>query len=202
MGEETWSEAPLSVIHTAEMLIREHHRCIEDARICFVMRSEAQKRGNRYILGQASKVPAKMQPHFEYDFLIWLSRDDYNAMDTGQREALIDHELAHCRPNAEGGWKIREHDIQEFAEVIGRHGLWTAELREMEHATNVYQASLFEKGLNILGKVGTVETRVVKQAEQQEEPPTPLTSEEREQNIDRMIGSVLDSADADTDGDE
>lgn len=199
MSEIIWSEAPLSVIHTAEVLIREHHRCIEDARICFVMRSEAQKRGNRYIVGQASKVPAKMQPHFEYDFLIWLSKDDYDAMDTGQREALIDHELCHCRPNNEGGWKIREHDIQEFAEVVGRHGLWTAELREMEHATNVYQASLFEKAENIFSKVGTVETRVIKHAPQQ---PAPLTQEEREQNIDRMIGSVLDSADADEDSEE
>lgn len=158
MSDVIWSEAPLSVIHTAEVLIRKHHRWLEDARICFVMRSEAQKRGSRYVLGQASKVPAKMQPNFEFDFLIWLSKEDYERMDSAQREALIDHELCHCRPGDNGGWSIREHDVQEFAAVVARHGLWTAELREIDRATTIYQQSLFERADGALGKIGTAES--------------------------------------------
>jgi hypothetical protein len=73
MSEITWEEAPHSVISTAEALIGKHHPWLKDARIAFVMRSEAQKRGPRFILGSTCKVPEKMQPYMEFDFLVWLA---------------------------------------------------------------------------------------------------------------------------------
>jgi hypothetical protein len=160
--EITWSEAPQSVIHTAEEIIRQYHPWLITARIAFVMRSESQKRGQRYVLGQASKVPDKMQPYFEFDFLIWLSEKDYEGMSDATREALIDHELEHCKPNMmTGGWRLIEHDIQEFATIILRRGLWTEDLRRMDKAKEAYQQGDLLKDTTVTmsdarGKVATM----------------------------------------------
>jgi hypothetical protein len=170
MSEITWSEAPQSVIHTAEEIIRQFHPWLNDARIAFVMRSEAQKRGPRMILGQTSKVPEKMHPYLEYDFLIWLSEKDYEGMSDAQREALIDHELCHCAKNlVTDGWKLREHDIQEFAIIISRHGLWTEDLRRMDKAKEMYQQGDLLKDTQITmatpgGHVATITGAQLKRA--------------------------------------
>lgn len=145
MSEITWSEAPQSVLSTAQDLINQYHPWLTTARIAFVMRSESQKHGERYIVGQATKIADKMKPHFEFDFLIWLSEQDYTSMDSARREALIDHELCHCGYSLKSGtWTIREHDIQEFGVIIQRHGLWTSELMQMGEIIDQYkQGHLF-----------------------------------------------------------
>jgi len=139
VSEVKWTEASPSVLHYAENLIRNFHPHLNDARICFVFRSEAQKQGERMILGQAAKVPAKFMPYLEYDFIIWLSERDYISMDDLSREALIDHELCHCSGNQWLGWKIRPHDIQEFSDVIQRHGCWAPDVRLAKSALNQYE---------------------------------------------------------------
>jgi hypothetical protein len=144
MAEITWSEAPQSVIHTAEVIIRQYHPHLKDAHIAFVMRSEGQKRGQRMIIGNTCKVPDKMQPFLEYDFLVWLSELDYKDMSDATREALIDHELCHMKKNFDDDtWTLREHDVQEFAVVISRRGLWTEDLRRVDAAINMYQQETF-----------------------------------------------------------
>ncbi len=140
MSKVTWSEATPSVLHTAENLIQNFHPVLGSARIAFVFRSEAQKQGDRFILGQCTKVPVKFQPYLEYDYVIWLSEQDYMAMDDLRREALIDHELMHCKFGA-NGWTIRPHDIQEFADVIRRHGVWSPDILKVEEAIQEYKQS-------------------------------------------------------------
>ena len=146
MAEIEWTEAPHSVIGTAEVLIEKYHPWLKEARIAFVMRSESQKKGKRHILASTCKIPAKMQPYMEFDLLIWLSEPEYTEMSGVTREALIDHELTHCIRNFEtGAWSIRDHDIQEFAEIIERHGLWSPELNRIDEAKEVYlQGKLFD----------------------------------------------------------
>lgn len=141
MPAVTYSEASQSVIHTAENLIENFHLILKHARICFVFRSEAQKQGDRMILGQCTKVPDKMKPYLEYDFLIWISEEDYMKMDDLQREAIIDHELCHCGGDPLNGWKIRPHDIQEFAEVVERHGIYSRDVRQFTNAIENYKQS-------------------------------------------------------------
>lgn len=136
----TWSEAPQSVIHTAENLIENFHPILKSARIAFVMRSKAQKQGTRYILGQCTKVPDKFKPYLEFDYIIWISEEDYMGMDDLQREALIDHELCHCKWSSKTGtWGIRPHDVQEFSDVIRRHGTWSPDVLRVKDAIDQYQ---------------------------------------------------------------
>lgn len=147
MADVMWEAAPESVIHTAQQLVKEYHTELEDARIAFVMRSEPQKRGKRIIRGAACKIPQKMKTLFDFDFLIWLSNDDYTGATSALQEAMIDHELTHCSVSSRtGDWTIREHDVQEFSSVVRRHGLYTDDLFEFGKAKDDYQqGSLFSR---------------------------------------------------------
>lgn len=173
MADVNWTEASPSVIHIAESLIKKYHQFLKEARIAFVFRSEAQMQGTRMILGQCSKVPAKMQPYLEYDFLIWLSESDYMAMDSLTREALIDHELCHCKWGA-NGWTIRPHDIQEFSAVIKRHGIWSPDIRAVKDAIDEYEIhtlpGLIIGGLEGKGKVGTLKGKELENIPTEEAP--------------------------------
>lgn len=140
MPEVNWTEAPQSVIHTAEAIIHTMHPKLRDARIAFVFRDKAQKQGERFILGQCTKVPAKFQPLLEYDYIIWLSEDDYAGMTDKQREALIFHELYHIKYNYEAdSWSIRPHDVQEFSAVIERYGIYSPDVRKVKEAMDKYE---------------------------------------------------------------
>lgn len=138
MSEVKWEEAPQSVIHIAEELIRKYHPWLQMAKIVFVMRSEAQKTAGRYVISNTARIPAKMQPLLDGDYLIWLSRQDYDQMSSAQREAAIDHELCHIKPGGDG-LTLRRPDIVEFSEIVERHGLWSRDLRRLDEAKEKYQ---------------------------------------------------------------
>lgn len=120
--------ASSEVIHLAESLIDQYHLPLMQARIAFVFQDEATETDGRVELGKTSKVQPKMQPYMEYDFLIVLAEDKWTEMSSNAREALIDHELSHCGGDEANGWKLRHHDIEEFREVLERHGAWNAGL--------------------------------------------------------------------------
>lgn len=162
MSDITWSEASPSVLRTAENLIENFHPILKAARIAFVFREKAQKQGDRYILGQCAKVPEKFQPYLAYDYVIWLSEDDYSGMDDLRREALIDHELCHCKFSVQSGtWGIRPHDIQEFAAVIERHGVWSHDVLRVKSAIDTYEMqTLPGLMMDSMGKIFTAPDKV------------------------------------------
>ena len=65
--------------------------------------------------------------------------------------ALIDHEMCHAAPvvNKEGKhkkderdryvWRMRDHDIEEFHEIVKRHGIWKRDLE-------IFAEALLKKG--------------------------------------------------------
>ena len=152
-----WSEVTSEVIHIAESLIHDHFPFLKQARILFLFRKEAQKTEGKNVIGHCEKVSEKLQVHLEYDFLIWLSEEDYADFSMAQREALIDHELMHCSIG-ENGWTTRPHDFEGFSDEIARHGLWSADLREADTAINQWRQVVLpgaEVTLTYRGKVVT-----------------------------------------------
>jgi hypothetical protein len=125
---KNFTEASTEVIHVAEDLIKKDHPNLVEARIAFVFQDEATQSDGRFELAKTSKVPPKMQPMMEYDFLVVIAKDRWGALSSNAREALIDHELCHCGGDDLNGWKMRHHDIEEFREVLERHGAWNAGL--------------------------------------------------------------------------
>ncbi|MDI6770117.1 MAG: putative metallopeptidase [Anaerolineales bacterium] len=129
-----WSEASSSVLSTAQDLIDRYHPHLKKARILFVFRSEAAKSNGRRIFGHAAKVSPQMRILLDdADFIIWISEHDWEANSAAWREALIDHVLCHCL-YFQGECSIRPHDVEEFAEIVERHGLWNTELLMVNEA--------------------------------------------------------------------
>lgn len=126
---DEWEEASPSVVHTAQQLIRQYHPLLVDARTGFVFRKRAMKSRGQLVLAQTQLVNARLQVFLDYDFLIWVSKEDWEQLTESQRLALIDHELSHCIKNwVTDRWEIRPHDVQEFWHILDRHGFWSIDL--------------------------------------------------------------------------
>ncbi|MBV1869258.1 MAG: hypothetical protein KUG69_15350, partial [Marinosulfonomonas sp.] len=129
----------------------DRHAALDQAHIEFVFIDQAPRSKGRAVLGRARKLgglPAflaggshpvtpigmhDVDPFFvieiAYDY--WASDDFTDA----HRVALVDHELCHCRvdEDVDGEHKLSivGHDVEEFACVVDRHGLWSAGLTSL-----------------------------------------------------------------------
>lgn len=123
-----WTEVTQEVINTASDLIAAHHPHLRDMRIGFVFRDTAQQGAGPLVVAQTSRVNPKLQVHLDLDFLIWIAEDVWSSAEPRIRQALLDHELCHCGINDHGAPVILPHPIEEFPEIIQRHGFWSASL--------------------------------------------------------------------------
>jgi hypothetical protein len=78
----------------------------------------------------------------QYDIVILLNHEAWNSAEFSEKQmrALLDHELVHAEvaKNDDGEvktdeqgrtcYRIRKHDIEEFTEIVHRHGLWKSDL--------------------------------------------------------------------------
>lgn len=119
-------------------LIEQFHEHLGGARILYLFTNQERTRNLRTVLGTAQKLPA-LQKFLSsgaeedvvegYDFLILLSSDEWRRLGQDQRVALVDHELCHCWADENGAWKIRGHDLEEFHDIVARHGLWKQDVK-------------------------------------------------------------------------
>jgi hypothetical protein len=96
-----------------------------------------------------------------WDFVIMLDSGWWNNSNVPQKHriALLDHELCHAQQRVDKNtaeqvedergrklWRTRKHDIEEFSEVVRRHGCWKGELeqfyRDLQQGTR--QQELFK----------------------------------------------------------
>ena len=68
-------------------------------------------------------------PDHDYVVILW---DEYWQAHEDNREPLLYHELCHVARTESGKWALRQHDIQEFPEVILRYGCWNPQLKCLE----------------------------------------------------------------------
>lgn len=135
MGVE-WEEADDVLIHLAERLIEEHHVHLTHAKIGFLYRSEPAKSGDVMVYGKAKKVSASNQVFLDFDFIIWVAKAYFENASPEMQAALVDHELCHCG-GFYGEWRMLHHDLEEFIDVVSRHGLWRPSLHYMNQAMEI-----------------------------------------------------------------
>lgn len=140
----------VSVDHDAYASLREareFHPDLVGAHIALAwrIRQRADKDGLLQI-GKCVKVPDLQKEFAAWDFIIVLNQPVFIEFDSQQRVSLIDHELCHARPRLDEKelqlkddrgrlvWRYRRHDIEEFREVIERHGCYKADLVELARA--------------------------------------------------------------------
>lgn len=149
-------EAP-EVQELAARLIDNIHTHLAEARIKYLFRTGKWEHGGKMILGKAEKVAAKWKYLTEFDFVVTINRDAWFANSKEVREAILDHELTHCargEDDKQGNpkWYIMPHTIEDFVNIIQRHGLWTTSLQNLVKANEEYeQLSLLSKNTGTEG---------------------------------------------------
>ncbi len=123
-----------SVASIAGGLIPPYHPELAEARIMYVFISEASKVNGKEIPGTAKKMSGFNAWALEIDFVITVALDKWNEMIESQRNALVDHLLERCygeedEESGETKWKMRDPDVQEFPNILHRHGAWNEDLQ-------------------------------------------------------------------------
>lgn len=151
------------VYSVMDQLIASHHEHLVDseADIALIWWLKPSYAAGKLKLGMAAKatdvqnalIGLTSKKSSGYQFVIFLSASAWEKFTPDQREALMDHELCHCFAELEeqnergnGGWKfkLRKHDLEEFGEVVQRHGLWIKDLQDfMEVAKDAATPNLF-----------------------------------------------------------
>lgn len=153
-----YKRAP-EVEEIANELIAKHHTHLVNERIEYVFRSTVQKQGGKEIWGKARKISGlnaflsrslrdtemtieagdnvvAFDPSEDY-FVIEIAGDVWKFLKPEARVALVDHELTHCGVDWDDEGKKRlvlyPHDLEEFAEVVRRHGLWRQDIKAFFH---------------------------------------------------------------------
>ena len=114
--------APQAVRDMADAIQTAHHGELDGLNIVYVFDPREMKHNGRVVLGVAAKQSALHRLLTNFDFAIILSAPRWEKLTDPQRKALLDHELCHCTVEDEKP-AMRGHDIEEFAEIIDRHGM-------------------------------------------------------------------------------
>ena len=128
---EFWRDTNLD--HLAEEIRVKHHEHLHDAEISYLMTKKPMNRGGKLILGKAKLSKGLLGFYSRADFIIIIQAEAWDKADLPTRQALVDHELCHCtyEPEEDGSktWALRGHDVEEFTDIIDRHGLWHDDLK-------------------------------------------------------------------------
>lgn len=144
------SETGARIYAMLDDLVAQHHDVLTDARIalawCTSWRPDVD---GRVILGKCKKASDLDRELVAFDFIILLSQSFWQSLSVTyeQRRALLDHELSHAsvKLSQETGeperdergrvvYRIRKHDLEEFAAVVERNGLYKKDLETFAQA--------------------------------------------------------------------
>lgn len=92
--------------------------------------AKTKRIGKSLKLGSAQLVSEKYQllATYNYEFIIELNGQYWDRLELPEQEALIDHELCHCRKDGDGFY-IADHDLEEFRQIVRRHGFWKPDIQ-------------------------------------------------------------------------
>lgn len=141
------------------LLLHEHQHLKDgEARIDWLLRTDAKIKGGRQVLGTAHmpSVQGELKDCFEWmlinllgrmpDFLIILDRAYWLDSPPIAREILVYHELKHCTQKVDGFgtprfhrdgtpmWGLIGHDVEEFSATVRRYGAYSDEIQKFIEA--------------------------------------------------------------------
>ena len=113
-------------------VIPKWHQELSDCSICFLLDTENMRAKGKYILAKAQKVPVIWRHLTGHDLVIVISGPAWGKATDAQKLALLDHECCHIvREEDDDGvasYVLVGHDIEEFNDVVRRHGKWLADI--------------------------------------------------------------------------
>lgn len=127
----------------------ENHFDTAEAKIALAWRKGTKPNADgRVVLGRCVKASDLQRELVDYDFVIVLNKEFWEdpEFDRAKKLALLDHELCHAaRAVDQDGepmidskqrpvWRVRGHDVEEFEEIVSRHGVWKRDLERFAEA--------------------------------------------------------------------
>jgi hypothetical protein len=144
----TYRPAP-PVAAIADTLIGDHHPHLKDVHIVYLWRPKAASSKGAVVLGKARKITGLNAQLVAFASPEPLADEDtWETLTEAQRTALVDHELCHLgvdipeKADKDRKLIILGHDLEEFAAVVERHGLWRPDVETFRAVMG--QPSLFE----------------------------------------------------------
>lgn len=145
-----WTPAP-EAQQIAKKYIKDYHKHLASVLIIYVFTDKPFKVHGGPADAKVQKISgihAWLAAHDLYDMkedidggeidefiLMTIDKSSWDLYEPKQREALIDHELCHVQTNPETGKvELQSHDVEEFKQVIVRHGLWREDIRSFFEA--------------------------------------------------------------------
>lgn len=148
--EYQWNETAKRM---AEHLIEKYHTRLDRVKVAYLFKikpvsdkpakpSKPLRDGKKITWAKAARVSPKWQALMDedYQFVIEFDMQIWDRLTLEQQEALVDHELCHCGVDADG-YYMRSHDLEEFREIVRRHGFWKDDVKQFAEVT----MPLFEK---------------------------------------------------------
>jgi len=127
----------------ANSIIKVHYPKIEVLKVAYVFREIAPVSGGKTTAGMTYRCDDRNFALHHYDFVIEIGKDVWDDATDDFRRALMDHELGHIglvldengqpiRDEKTGRLKvtINKHDVEEFDQILERHGAYHADLRK------------------------------------------------------------------------
>lgn len=149
MATAYWTDEKLTALGK-EVLDRYHEdKIVHPADFAFIFRDPPANSGDRAAYGKARKVTEAMRAAgVDAYFLIEIASVFWNAASREKRVAMLDHELCHCQVEektdkdglntGELVRKTKPHDVEEFHEIIRRHGAWNSDLTEVPRQLKLF----------------------------------------------------------------
>jgi hypothetical protein len=131
----------------AKQIIAQNRSNLSILKFTYVFRPEAAVTDGHVIAGMCVKVDDRNWSIHKSDFIIEIAKDVWEEASDEFKLAIVDHELGHAgiHMDEEGQPKMdersgrirtfcRRHDIEEFEDVLERHGLYHKGLRDFMSA--------------------------------------------------------------------
>lgn len=138
------------VQRVAARLISDYHGHLAEAKIAYLFKTEKWESKGKTVFGKAYKAPEQWRFMSGFELLVIINQSVWSWLDEKQKEALVDHELCHFEKGIDSKgnpkWSLVNHDVEEFAIVIARHGLWSTEAQKFYEAAKERQMSIDDMG--------------------------------------------------------
>ena len=111
-----------------ETAIPKWHEHLSELTISYLFTDDLGEVRGRVALAKTKKASAIEAFLGACDVLIVFDEKIWARLSSAQHLALVDHELCHVKVNAKGAPVIVGHDLEEFSEVVRRHGAWRSDV--------------------------------------------------------------------------
>jgi translation initiation factor 2 beta subunit (eIF-2beta)/eIF-5 len=144
--DETLMDRPYELLDEVRA---ENHFDTAEAKIALAWKKGTKPDADgRLVLGRCVRASDLQRELVDYDFVIVLNKEVWDDPEFGRDKklALLDHEMCHAarvidddgekKIDSKGRpvWRTRGHDIEEFREIVDRHGIWKRDLEKFAEA--------------------------------------------------------------------